>query len=166
MFGSKKTKTTDHSSKTLRRDAAINGHNQVVQGTIITGEVTCEGDIRIDGKLEGHLSCKSKVVIGATGIITGDIICRNADISGTVEGTIRVTELLHLKKTARLKGDILTQKLVVDEGAVFDGSSRMDLKGDFTVENYTANQLNNATVGRASQPSSNNIATRKAKGSR
>lgn len=99
--------------------------NLIGAGTSIEGEVTSAGDIRIDGTIVGSVSSKAKVVVGSTGVIQGDIICQNADISGTVKGKTNVTEMLFLKATARMNGDIQTGKLVVEVGAVFTGSCNM-----------------------------------------
>lgn len=95
-------------------------------GTSISGDVNCDGDIRIDGNLVGNLNTKGKLVIGQTGSIKGEIFCKNADISGTMEGKITVEELLSLKSTSKLLGDIKnTDKLNIEPGAVFTGTCNM-----------------------------------------
>lgn len=104
----------------------INGSiNLIGQGTIITGDLTCKGDIRIDGEIVGNVISKSKVVIGATGSVTGDVIGSNADISGVLKGDVTVNDTLFLKSTAVLNGDIVTNKLIVESGAVFTGNCNM-----------------------------------------
>ena len=99
--------------------------NQIKTGTSIDGDIKSNGDIRIDGTLNGTLDAKGRVVIGATGIITGDVICQNAEILGTVKGTVTVTELLSLKASAKINGDIVTGKLSIEPGAAFSGSCSM-----------------------------------------
>ena|SRR5688572_8620434 len=99
--------------------------NLIGAGTTIEGEIKSMGDIRIDGTIIGSVHSKSKVVIGATGQVQGDIQCQNADISGTVQGKTVVTEMLFLKSTAKLNGDISTGKLVVEVGASFTGNCNM-----------------------------------------
>ncbi len=99
--------------------------NQIKAGTIITGEIITEGLIRIDGKLNGNLSTAGKLFIGPTGEIIGDIKCKQADIEGKVEGKILVSDLLSLKSTANIKGEIQTQKLAIETGAVFNGTCAM-----------------------------------------
>lgn len=95
-------------------------------GTSISGDVNCDGDIRIDGNLVGNLKTKGKLVIGQTGSIKGEIFCKNADISGVMEGKITVEELLSLKSTSKLLGDIKnTDKLNIEPGAVFTGTCNM-----------------------------------------
>jgi cytoskeletal protein CcmA (bactofilin family) len=118
MFG--KNKAEDAS-------AALRVMNQLGQGTTINGDVSTEGDVRIDGKVVGNVTSKSKAVVGATGVIEGDILCQNAYIDGRVNGNIEVTELLILSKTALVVGNIKIKKLVVEEGAKFTGNCIMGL---------------------------------------
>jgi cytoskeletal protein CcmA (bactofilin family) len=99
--------------------------NIIGQGTIIEGEVRSSGDIRVDGTIIGSVTSKSKVVIGATGQVQGDVICQNADISGTIKGKSTVVEMLFLKSSAKINGDIITGKLVVEPGASFTGNCNM-----------------------------------------
>jgi len=100
--------------------------NLLGAGTIIKGEIISNGDIRIDGTLNGNLESKGKVIVGATGIIEGDVICQNADISGSVIGKITVNELLSLKASSTLKGDAVAGKLSIEPGAMFSGTCSME----------------------------------------
>ena len=79
----------------------------------------------MDGKLKGSINTKGKVVVGSTGMVDGDVVCDNADISGELKGKISVSELLSLKSTAKLDGDIITNKLAIEPGASFSGSCGM-----------------------------------------
>jgi cytoskeletal protein CcmA (bactofilin family) len=99
--------------------------NIIGAGTVIDGDIKSDGDVRIDGTLNGTLIIKGKLVIGSTGMVDGEAACQNADISGTITGKIRVTELLSLKGTSRLTGDIITNKLSIEPGANFSGSCAM-----------------------------------------
>ncbi|MFN9596195.1 MAG: polymer-forming cytoskeletal protein [Bacteroidota bacterium] len=99
--------------------------NIIGQGTTIEGQINANGDLRIDGIIMGSVTSKSKVVVGSTGQVQGDVNCQNADISGTVKGKTTVNELLFLKSTARINGDIITGKLVVEVGASFSGNCHM-----------------------------------------
>ncbi len=99
--------------------------NIIRKGTIIKGDVSCPGDFRIDGTLSGKLNCEGKVVVGETGIIDGEVVCRNADISGTLKAKLIVKELLQLKATANILSDINTNKLSIEPGATFTGSCNM-----------------------------------------
>lgn len=98
-------------------------------GAVIKGEIQVNGDFRIDGTLEGIIQCKGKIVVGTTGRIDGEIQCQNADFSGDVKATVKVSELLTLKETARFSGDIITGKLAIEPGAKFSGSCTMEQGG-------------------------------------
>ncbi len=107
------------------KDTPTASVNLIGAGTVIEGEVKSNGDIRIDGHIKGSVNSKSKVVIGASGVIEGDVTCQNADISGTIKGKLICSEMLFLKSTAKIMGDITTGKLVVEAGATFTGSCSM-----------------------------------------
>ena len=99
--------------------------NLISNGTDITGDVKSNGDIRIDGSLKGHLHLKGKVVIGPTGKVSGEIICKNSEISGIIEGKIIVGQFLNLKASSKILGDIVTSKLSIEPGAIFSGTCKM-----------------------------------------
>ncbi|MCK5535196.1 MAG: polymer-forming cytoskeletal protein [Bacteroidales bacterium] len=102
--------------------------NIIGAGTRIIGEITSTGDIRIDGYLEGNIEAKGRLVVGTSGHIKGTVSCRNADVSGKMEGKITVNELLSVKASATLDGDIITSKLAIDPGAIFTGTCKMNEK--------------------------------------
>ena len=99
--------------------------NLISSGTEITGDIKSVGDIRIDGGLTGNLNTKGKVVIGPTGFIKGEIICKNSEVSGVIEGKIIVSQLLNLKATCKIVGDIISSKLSIEPGAKFSGTCKM-----------------------------------------
>jgi cytoskeletal protein CcmA (bactofilin family) len=99
--------------------------NLISNGTDITGDIKSNGDIRIDGSLKGNLNTKGKVVIGPTGKISGEVTCKNSEVSGIVEGKIVVGQLLNLKASSRILGDIITAKLAIEPGARFTGNCNM-----------------------------------------
>jgi cytoskeletal protein CcmA (bactofilin family) len=99
--------------------------NTIGAGTIVTGDIQSKGDIRLDGILKGSVNTSGKVVLGKEGIIEGDVVCNSADISGTLKAKITVSQLLSLKATAKLNGDIITNKLSIEPGAAFTGSCSM-----------------------------------------
>jgi cytoskeletal protein CcmA (bactofilin family) len=99
--------------------------NLISNGTEITGDVKSTGDIRIDGALTGNLNTKGKVVIGPTGKVNGEVVCKNSEVSGLVEGKIIVNQLLILKVASKILGDIVTSKLSIEPGAIFTGNCKM-----------------------------------------
>jgi len=100
--------------------------NTIVTGTTIKGDVTASGDFRIDGTLIGSITCKGKIVVGETGTIEGEIDCQNADLSGTIKAKVKVEQLLSLKASAKLNGEVTTNKISIEPGAKFSGSCNMD----------------------------------------
>lgn len=102
-----------------------NNLNIVGNGTSLTGDITSNGDIRIDGSLQGNLTTKAKLVLGNTGKVYGEVLCKNSEISGNLEGKITVEELLVLKSTAKISGDIITSRLSIEPGAIFTGTCNM-----------------------------------------
>ncbi len=99
--------------------------NMIGKGTSIKGDIKTDGDFRIDGLLQGSIYSNGKIVVGTTGSIEGEINCQNADISGNVKATVKVTELLSLKATCNVNGEIFTSKLAIEPGAKFSGSCNM-----------------------------------------
>jgi len=99
--------------------------NMIGSGTKIFGNIETNGDIRIDGEIEGNILSKGKVVVGSDGKVQGEVNCCNAEISGILEGRILVSELLSLKSSSKLFGDIETAKLTIEPGAIFTGKCQM-----------------------------------------
>jgi cytoskeletal protein CcmA (bactofilin family) len=100
-------------------------YNALTNGSKIVGKIYADSDFRIDGDVEGMITCNGKVVIGQKGFLKGSISCVNAEIIGTVEGDIVVSETLSLRSTAVIKGDVKTKILLVEPNAVFDGTCSM-----------------------------------------
>jgi cytoskeletal protein CcmA (bactofilin family) len=120
--------------------------NQLGQGTIINGEINSDADIRIDGTVHGNVISKGKIVLGATGVIEGDIRSENAYVEGRVSGNVTVSDLLILSKTSFINGDIMIKKLVVEEGAKFNGKCTMGaqssrLQSDISSNSVTSNNV-------------------------
>jgi cytoskeletal protein CcmA (bactofilin family) len=99
--------------------------NLIGNGTQLVGDIKSNGDFRIDGKLKGTINVKGKLVVGPTGSVEGEIECQNAVISGEIKGKINVAELLSLKASARLHGDIVTNKIAIEPEATFTGTCSM-----------------------------------------
>ncbi len=100
--------------------------NFIAKETVITGDVQSNGDIRIDGILNGTLKSAGKVVIGSTGKVEGEITCQNAEIEGDLKVKLLVKERLSLKATSVLRGDIITGKLSIEPGAILSGTCQME----------------------------------------
>lgn len=96
-------------------------HNALAAGTTVVGNIVSPKDIRIDGQIEGNVTCEGKVVVGQLGAVIGNIQAVNAEIMGAVKGNVSVTELLSLKASARFEGDISTRTLAIEPQATFNG---------------------------------------------
>ncbi len=99
--------------------------NLVGEGTEIKGNIHCDSDIRIDGKVIGNVITKSKMVLGNSGIIEGDVSANSADVSGTLKGNLTITDILFLKASGRIDGNISTSKMVIESGGEFNGNCHM-----------------------------------------
>ncbi len=99
--------------------------NLIGLGSVITGELNCNGDLRIDGTVNGDLKCSGKLIMGPEAKITGNINAKNAEIFCSIKGNLIVEELLILKSTALIKGNITTPKLSIEPGAIFNGYCTM-----------------------------------------
>ena len=98
-------------------------------GVVLEGKLSSNGNIRVDGAINGDISANGSVTVGETGEITGEIKAEVISIGGKVIGSINSKEKAVLESKAVLKGDIVTKILVVEAGAIFDGSSKMSDKG-------------------------------------
>ena len=105
--------------------AAPASQNVIGKGTVISGDIDTPGDIRIDGKLEGNLFCKARVILGPGAVLEGNLNAAHADLAGEVSGKVEVKEMLTLKSTAAIHGDINTGKLIIEAGAKFNGNCKM-----------------------------------------
>ncbi len=106
-------------------ETETNAINLIGMGTSIKGDIESSGDIRIDGNLKGNLITKGKVVLGATGTVKGEIVSKNSDVEGKIDGKITANELLTLKSTSVINGDIIARQLAIEPGAKFTGNCNM-----------------------------------------
>lgn len=114
--------------KNVAQNPAAQSSNRILHGTSIEGEVHSEGDFRVDGKLKGTIEISGKLVVGEKGRVQGQITCASANISGRVEGSLRVAEQLSLEATAVVEGEVFTARLAVAPGAELSGSCNMGAK--------------------------------------
>ncbi len=106
----------------------VSSSNIIGKGTTLTGDLETSGNLRIEGKLKGNIKSKSKIAFGQSSEVDGNVLAQNADIAGHVSGTVEISEVLVLKASAVIDGDIVTNKLLVESGAVFNGSCKMGVK--------------------------------------
>ncbi len=109
--------------------------NIINEGTTIKGDIVANGDIRIDGELIGNIDAKGRLVIGPNGKVDGEINCNNVEVSGFVKGKVNVSEMLTMKASAKVSGDIVAGKLSVEPGSLFTGTCSMGDTKNLTVKN-------------------------------
>ena len=106
-------------------DADSQAINLIGKGTKITGDIVSDGDVRIDGELTGNIQCRGRMVIGSSGKVSGEVSCKNADVSGYMKGKLSVDQLLSLKSSSQVFGEVKTGKISIEPGALFSGSCQM-----------------------------------------
>ncbi len=121
LFGSEKKQT----SMAQQKSPVPQQINLVGEGTTFEGTLRADSDVRASGRIVGRLEVSGKAIVAESGTVEGEIVATNADIAGTVQGEIYVEDQLVLKSSARIDGTIETDRLVVEEGAVFTGECRM-----------------------------------------
>ncbi len=99
--------------------------NMIGKGTEVEGTLRAKDDIRVNGRVKGSLHVEGKAIIAPEGVIEGDVRAADADIAGRIEGEVSVKGRLLLKSSARVQGTIRTSRLVMEEGATFDGKCEM-----------------------------------------
>lgn len=106
-------------------EASSSSINIISEGTKIKGDINANGDIRIDGELSGNILAKGKLVVGPKGQIHGEIVCNNIEVSGFIKGKVTTKELLNMKSSSIIEGDIIAGKLSIEPGSAFTGTCSM-----------------------------------------
>tara|TARA_B100001250_G_scaffold375958_1_gene363906 strand:+ start:146 stop:535 length:390 start_codon:yes stop_codon:yes gene_type:complete len=109
----------------LKSTEKTNEINSISFGSTLNGDLTSSGDVRIDGVLSGAIKTEGRLVLGEKGVIEGEVSCASAIVAGELKATIVAQELLTLKSTAKLSGEIIAGKLAIEPGAVFSGKCSM-----------------------------------------
>jgi cytoskeletal protein CcmA (bactofilin family) len=103
----------------------VGGINIIAAGTTFTGDIVSKGDCRVDGTFKGNIISNSKIFIGKTGMVEGVIKCQSIEIEGQAKANISAAELLSLKTSAVLAGNINISKIAIEPGANFEGNCVM-----------------------------------------
>ncbi len=97
-------------------------------GSRVDGTVECDGTLRVDGKISGHLQCRESVVIGETGYVEADISATVIIIAGELHGSATASETIELMPTGKLYGDATAPSIEVSKGAFVSGRCETVLK--------------------------------------
>jgi cytoskeletal protein CcmA (bactofilin family) len=114
--------------------------NRLVEGAKIIGELITDSSIRIDGEVQGNITCAGKVLLGENAMVKGNLTCNEADIEGKVVGDLKVDSLLTLREKAKIEGNISTNRIEIHQGAIFLGNCSMG---------GSSSNVNNKTVPQA-----------------
>ncbi len=126
MFSKEEKKSSEDLSQTS---------NIIGKETVLEGSIESAGNIRVEGKVYGNAKAKAKFVMGPEAYVDGNVVARSGEVAGNIRGNIEISELLILKPTAVINGDILTNQLVVEPGATFNGGCKMGhLAKDIVIE--------------------------------
>lgn len=106
-------------------NSAVKNLNFIGSGTTVDGKIRTQGSLRVDGKVTGEVHAAENLAIGVTGEVEGAVNGRNVTVGGKVKGNIVSVEKLVLEGKAVVRGDVKATKIVIDEGAVFDGRVTM-----------------------------------------
>jgi cytoskeletal protein CcmA (bactofilin family) len=119
--------------KAYKAGEIVESTNVISKETKIIGNINALGNIRVEGAVEGAVHSKAKIILGDSSMVKGNLHSDEAEISGSVDGDVFCTGLLVLKKTALIKGNIVTPKIVIENGAIFNGKCQMTNSGSFVV---------------------------------
>ena len=115
------------SDKTRIVEKSTESTSNIGKGATITGDIETQGNIRVEGTVKGNITSKSKIAQGPASYVEGKVLALNAEIEGEIKGSVEVAELLILRPTAIIHGDITTNKLIVESGASFNGTCKMGI---------------------------------------
>ncbi|MCR8631391.1 MULTISPECIES: bactofilin family protein [Paenibacillus] len=115
MFKGKKHAVDLHTTDTL-----------IGEGTVFEGKIKSEASIRIEGQINGDVECAGDVTVGELGVVKSNIIARDVILAGTVNGNVLCKGKLTIRSTGKLFGNTTAQSLIIDEGGMFQGMSKME----------------------------------------
>ncbi|GHS85844.1 hypothetical protein FACS1894201_06040 [Bacteroidia bacterium] len=121
-----KNKIVLYYRKTMAKmETEINAYNIISAGTKFKGDFNATGNIRIDGDFEGSVITNGKLIVGQNGVVSGTVICQTAEFEGTIKANVEVKDYIAIKAAANITGDIKTDKISIETGAVFNGFCKM-----------------------------------------
>lgn len=97
----------------------------VAAGTVIAGDISCPGALKVEGQIDGAVLKARQVMLAREGSIRGDVTADEVVVGGVIDGNVSATDRLELQTTAVINGDIATKSIVVMEGARINGGVRM-----------------------------------------
>ena len=123
------------------------GINRIVEGTLVEGTINSDSNLRIDGEFKGNLITRGRLVVGLKGKVSGTVNCLCCDVEGILEGEVTVLELLSMKSSSTVQGDLYYGQLSVEAGAKALGTFRMGVSED----KHNSKQVKGKPLGTASK---------------
>ena len=118
-----------------------NAFSRIASGTeLIGGQIRTSCEIRFDGIYTGNIESTSRVIIGESASIKGDIVCENLDIWGKLEGNVTVKDTMTLRSEAVFSGSVVSGRLVVEMGASFHGDNHPYVPEEAASESKAENE--------------------------
>lgn len=105
--------------------AASSAPTHIASGIRVVGQITGDAELVIDGQVDGEIDLDSRVVVGASGRVEGEIQARAIEVGGKVQGNVRGRERVEVLATGGLEGDVVSPRVVIAEGAFFKGKVEM-----------------------------------------
>lgn len=141
------------SLKAAEPEVSVNDVSRISSGTVIKGEISSDCDIRVDGKVEGKIFSKGKIVVGTQAFIKGAILCNNCDFWGGLDGDIYVKDVLNVKSSSKISGGVKVNKLQVEMGAQINGTCHMISTAEYDkfVESVVSTKLDAAPAAPAAK---------------
>lgn len=131
------------SLKVAEPEVSVNDVSRISSGTIIKGELSSDCDIRVDGRVEGKIYSKGKVVVGTQAVMKGAILCNNCDFWGSIDGDVYVKDVLNIKASSKINGGVKVNKIQVEMGAQINGTCNMITTAEYDkfVESIVSTKL-------------------------
>ena len=103
--------------------------NLIGAGTVVEGKIRSQGSVRVDGKLIGDVTASESIAVGLSGEIEGNVTAKNITVGGKIRGGVNAADKIIFESKSVVRGDVRATRLVIDEGAVFDGRVAMAERG-------------------------------------
>lgn len=140
------SKDEQHSRSTPRGAGTETTLSIISAGTVITGDISCGGVLKVEGRIDGSVLQARQVMLAKEGAIQGDVTAHEIVVGGVIDGSVTAADRLELQTSAVVNGDIATKSIVVMEGARINGSVKM-------TELALVGRANEAREGRESRES-------------
>lgn len=124
-------KTLSNKFSKIVEPVNVNDVSRIAEGVTIKGDITSRSDIRVDGRIDGTISSEGRIVVGESACLTGSLFCNDTDFWGKMDGDLYVRNVLSVKGTAVINGNIHVRKLQVEMGAQINGSCKMITEAEY-----------------------------------